>query len=169
MWASKRRQRGAAMVETAITLSLFLMLVFAIIEFSMAYFTWARSSEAARDMLRHAIVNDPAANLSGLACPGGAPVVLACNSTACADLLAVGRRVAPFLEPGNVRITYACSTAGNPDRPVEWPVTTVTLEVHGVIHRYIVPGLLGLATEQRLPAARVTRTGEDLYTEVGGS
>src|SRR3989338_6152716 len=102
MSATRRQQQGAAMVEMAITLALFLALVFAIIEFSMAYYTWARTNEAARDAARFAIVNDPVADISGLSCPGAGTVTATCAAADCAPMLEVVNRVPPFVEGGNV-------------------------------------------------------------------
>lgn len=167
--ATRRAQRGAAMVEMAITLSLFLMLVFAIIEFSMAYFTWARINEAARDAARYAIVNDPLADISGLSCPGTGEVDVTCTDAACADLMTVVHRVAPFVEAGQVHVRYGCSGAGNPERPAEMVIPEVTVEIRDVQYEFIVPVLLGVDSPMGLPTARAARTGEDLFTEDSGS
>jgi len=166
--AAMKAQRGAAMVEMAITLSLFLLLVMGIIEFALAYHTWARINEAARDGLRYAIVSTPPVNLATMTCPGGS-LEITCDATTCADLLTVTGRVAPFLQPGQVHLRYACGTVGNPARTPEQMIPEVTLEIRDVEYSFVVPSLLGLGTTLDLPAARATRTGEDLFTEVGGS
>lgn len=166
--AGRQLQRGAAMVEMAITLSLFLLLVMGIIEFALAYHTWARINEAARDGLRYAIVSTPPASLEDMTCPGGS-VELTCDATTCADLLAITGRVAPFLRPDQVHLRYACGTAGNPSRSGEQMIPEVTLEIREVEYSFVVPSLLGLGTTMSLPVARATRTGEDLFTEVGGN
>jgi len=51
--------RGAAMVEMAIVISLFLVMVLGIIEFAMAFFDWSRTVEATRAGARYAIVHSP--------------------------------------------------------------------------------------------------------------
>ncbi len=164
MLANKRNQRGAAMVEMAVTLPLFLALVFAIIEFSMAYFTWARINEAARDATRFVIVNDPLVNLATLACPGDS-IEIACDASTCAGLMTAVGRVAPFVTPDQVYVRYACSSAGNPARPIEMIIPEVTVEIRDVEYEFIVPALLGVTSPMGLPTARASRTGEDLFTE----
>jgi hypothetical protein len=57
------RQSGAAMVEMAIVISLFLVLVFGIIEFALVIFHWSKLNEATRAGARYAIVNDPACSI----------------------------------------------------------------------------------------------------------
>jgi hypothetical protein len=59
------RQQGAAMVEMAIVISTFLLLVFVIIEFALVIFHWSRLVEATRAGARYAIVNDPACDIYG--------------------------------------------------------------------------------------------------------
>lgn len=172
MWAIKRtslrRQSGAALVEMAITLSLFLLLVFAIIEFALAYNAWARINEAARDTARTAIVSNPVVDISGMPCPGGAPIDVTCTATSCATLLVATGRVAAFVQPQQVHVRYACGNAGNPSRPRAMMIPEVTVEIRDVYYPFIVPSLLGLGTSMLLPSARVTRTGEDMYTEGSG-
>lgn len=168
MLATRRKQRGAAMVEMAITISLFMMLVFGIIEFSLAYFQWTRINEAARDGARYAIVNNPVADISGLSCPGGVPVEIDCGATDCAPLMAVVQRVGTFVVPANVHVRYACSNAGNPARPAEMMIPEVTVEIRDVGYDFVVPSLLGVGATMDLPTARASRTGEDLYTEGSG-
>lgn len=163
----RRRQRGVALVETALTLAIFLMLVFAIIEFAMAYFAWARTNEAVRDGLRYAVVNNPVTDISGVACPGGEEEV-DCSGADCAPLLAVVHRVAPFVAAGQVHVRYACGDAGNPGRTGELMIPEITVEIRDVQYEFIVPGLLGVESPMTLPAARASRTGEDLFTEGGG-
>lgn len=164
---ARRGQQGAAMVEMAITLPLFLMLVLGTIEFSLAYHQWVRINEAARAGVRYAITNTPPVDLQGeLACPGGS-VDVTCDAASCVDLLEVTGRVAAFLRPDQVHLRYACGNVGNPARPVEMKIPEVTVEIRDVEYTFVVPSLLGLGTSLKLPTARATRTGEDLYTEIG--
>jgi hypothetical protein len=79
--------------------------------------------------------------------------------------MAAVHRLAPFVD--RAEITYACSDAGFPDRPV--PVPEVTVTIPDVTYEFVVPALLGVGTTITLPTARNSRTGEDLYTEGGGS
>lgn len=69
-------QQGAALVEMAIVILLFLMLVFGIFEFALVVFHWSRLDEATRAGARYAIVNDPACSVYEVAtgaynCTGG--------------------------------------------------------------------------------------------------
>lgn len=169
MSATKRKQAGAAMVEMAITLSLFMMLVFGVVEFGLAYFDWARTNEAARDAVRYAIVNDPVTDISGLTCPGGAAVTTDCTGADCAALLGVVQRIASFVPGAKVQVTYECSDAGNPARPNDMKIPAVTVRITGIQHQFVVPGILGFTeADITLPEARATRTGEDLFTGAGG-
>lgn len=58
-----KNKRGAAMVEFALVLPLFILLVFGIIEFGRAFYTWSLMSEAVREGARAGVVetNDTAA------------------------------------------------------------------------------------------------------------
>jgi len=168
----RHRQTGAAMVEMAIVLSLFLALVFGIMEFAMAYFTWHRAAEGARDGLRYAIVSGPVTSDGelGLTCPDAPPPdnveVDPCTGN-CLPLLQQIQRVAPFVEENQVVVTYACSDAGNPDRPAEILIPEVAVQIHGLTYTFIVPGIIGIGTTLNLPDITVSRTGEDLFTSAG--
>lgn len=162
-----KSQGGAAMVEMALVLSLFMLITFGIIEFALAYFTWHRASEGAREGLRYAIVSSPATGSPlGLTCPGG-QVTVTCNTAACAPILNRINRLAPFVSGDQVAIRYACSTAGNPDRPADMAIPEVSIEVTGLSYTFAVPGILGLGTTLQLPDVRASRTGEDLFTSAG--
>lgn len=155
------------MVEMAITLPLFLLLVFGIIEFSLAYHHWVRINEAARAGVRYAITSTPPIDLrNNLACPGGS-VEITCDAASCSDLLEITDRVAAFVRPDQVHLRYACGNVGNPARPAEMKIPEVTVEVRDVEYDFVVPSLLGLGTSLKLPPARATRTGEDMFTEIG--
>lgn len=53
-------------MEMAIVISLYLILVFGIIEFALIIFHWSRLVEGTRTAARYAIVNDPACNIFNL-------------------------------------------------------------------------------------------------------
>lgn len=166
MSVNKRfRQSGAAMVEMALTLALFLAIVFAIFEFALAYFKWDRAAEGARQGLRQAIVSSPATGSAlALTCPGG-QVVVQCTTADCQPILNSIQRVAPFVQGSQVSVIYACSDAGNPARPAALAIPEITVEVSGLVYTFAVPGIIGLGTTMQLPVIRVSRTGEDLYTQ----
>ncbi|MDT8403036.1 pilus assembly protein [Sulfuriflexus sp.] len=181
------------MVEMAIVISLFLALVFGIIEFSLVIFNWSRVVEATRVGARYAIVNDPACDIygtsEGVACAGG-PLVCDSASTefnpledvnvagdcefaepytidnAACSIVEQMRRQQPLIETSvgaNVKISYSCSDAGFSGLAQTIPVVKVSTS--GVQYRFIVPGILGLDNVAiTMPPFETTRTGEDLGT-----
>lgn len=165
----RRKQTGAAMVEMAIVLSLFLLLVFGIMEFAMAYFTWHRAAEGAREGLRYAIVSGPVTSDGdlGLVCPGAAVVVPDCTDSTCLPLLDEIKKVAPFVQGSQVIVTYACTNTGSPERPEALRIPEVTVQITDLIYTFAVPGIIGLGTTMNLPNVTVSRTGEDLFTSAG--
>lgn len=59
----KPRQDGAALVEFALVLLLFLMFVFAIVDFSRLLYSWQIANEATREGARYAVAcADPSSN-----------------------------------------------------------------------------------------------------------
>ena len=53
------QQRGAVMVEMALTLGIFMVILLALFEFSLLMFTWSRAVEATRLGSRLAVVSTP--------------------------------------------------------------------------------------------------------------
>lgn len=161
MRASKgvARQAGAAMVEAAIVIGIFMMVVIGILELSFYYYMWNRTGEAARDGLRFSIVNTPMTSSGTLAtCPAPDEPV-DCSGGTCAALITRMQVQAPWVQPGNVALNYACSSAGNPALPPELQVHQVSLTVSGIPQT-----LMGFPGVAELPAVTVARTGEDLST-----
>jgi len=179
---SGTKQRGAALVEFSLTMSLFLLIVFAIIEFSTLMMNVSRANEVTRELTRIAIVSDPlcdifsggcAGGVSSMICPGGAPVQLtlaeagtdcgtAADSTGCRMLTRAQAFIAD-IEASQIQVTYACSITGALDRPQVIPLITVGLI--NVTHGLMVADLLGLAeSEIPIPAFETSRTGEALFT-----
>src|SRR6185312_4836624 len=56
IWVRLRDQRGGSLVESAISISIFLMVFFAVFDFSIAFYTYHYVSDAAREGTRYAIV-----------------------------------------------------------------------------------------------------------------
>lgn len=164
-----RRQAGAAMVEMAIVLSIFIMLMLGIAEFSMAYFSWHRAAEGAREGLRYAIVSSPVTTLPDCSAATPVPSVKQCTDTDadCLPLVRHVQRIAPDVRGNQLRVTYTCSDAGNPDRPEALLIPEIELELTGLRYTFAVPGIIGLGSTMNLPVITVTRTGEDLYTPAG--
>lgn len=173
----RRGERGAALLEAALTLSVFLMLVCGIIEFTFYQSQANRAAAAARTLTRYAITNDPVCDLAGgcpdggaLVCPGGAPVGARLDQVAadCPEasprsecrMLRFAQALVPRLEAAHVRVTYACSGAGFAERPV--PIPLVTVRIAGVPHTVVSAGLVGFGPDLLLPDASYTRLGEDM-------
>lgn len=180
---SVRGQAGATMVEFAITVSLFLLLVLGLMEFTLLVLDISRANEVTRQLSRTAIVSDPVCDIfdgscpgavSGLACPDGDPVVVSLdqfNTNNCrADatdtpcrMLNAAQALLPTVQASQVEITYACSGTGFADRPRAIPLVTVALR--GLERPFLFAGFLGLDRGIEIPGFAITRTGEDLYTE----
>lgn len=160
MWASKRRQQnGAALVEAAIVMLVFLMLTLGTMELILVYFAWNRTSEAAREGVRWAVVNTPVSAGGVLPdCPAAA-VVVSCAGGTCGSLLTRMQTRYPLLQAGHVSVRYACSNTGNPALPASLKVYDVAVTVAGVPDPLLL--FLNVAT---LPSITVARTSEDMST-----
>ncbi len=173
------------MVEAAIIMSLFLALVFAIIEFAFALLKYEQAVESTRAGARFAMVSDPVCDLFGdlagsvadcpLNCTAGATndyVSINCNGAACGStdadpptgLLGAMARMIPEIAPENVNLIYACSGAGFEQRPI--PVPSITVSIEGISHPLILPTLFGFeaGVAWDIPSFSSTRLGEDLET-----
>ena len=164
------RQKGAALVEMAIVLLLFLMIVFAVLEFSIAMLRSAQLAEATRYGLRYAIVNDPLVELS--ACPDmdatEVPDVKECGTEDCEGLIEGMANIAPMIniqDDINVTVKYTCPASGYVERD---DLYLVTVTVSGAKYYPAVPGILGLGVAIDLQAFKSTRLSEDLHTAVSG-
>ncbi|MDX8406621.1 MAG: pilus assembly protein [Mariprofundus sp.] len=154
-------QRGSVMVEMAVVLPLFLALVFAIMEFSIAVFNWSLVGEATRAGARFAVVNNPACGgVTAMSCPGAAPI--SCSPSVSSPLLAEMKKLRPSLTGANVSVSYACSDTGESGRIP--PLLNVTVETTGIVYHFIVPTLLGISPTVTIPAFATTRVSEDLYS-----
>ncbi|MDX1823117.1 MAG: TadE/TadG family type IV pilus assembly protein [Thiohalomonadales bacterium] len=160
--SSRKRQRGATMVEMAITLPLFLLLVFAIIEFALIIFTWSRAVEATREGARYAIVNDPVTDISSLDCSAVTSVSTTCDKGNCTALMKRMNNLYSDLDAANVTVNYGCSSTGFPGDP--HPVREVSVSISGQEYGLIVPGILGLDSTLTLPGFTTTRVSEDLHS-----
>ncbi len=162
-----RSQRGMAIVEHTLTIVVFLLVVMAIMEFSLLMFYWARAAEASRYAGRLAIVSDPIVSVDSLDCPDGTITTINADcgsSSACEDILNQIHSFIPNIEAENIQISYSCSGAGFESRPEELLIPQVTVKLTDLQYRLVVPGLLGLPAVWRLPTMTSTRTGEDMET-----
>ncbi|ATX79919.1 TadE-like protein [Mariprofundus aestuarium] len=174
---NRPHEHGAAMVEMAIVLAIFLALVFAILEFSLLIFNWSRVIESTRAGARYAIVNSVETyggcntNVEALSCPGTDSVTctLDDSGTNSAILTEMRTKVQPgvltggSVPPGNVEITYACAEETELTERVN-PLLRVTVTVSGIQYPFVVPGLLGMNATLDMPDHSTTLTSEDLYT-----
>ena len=181
-----KTQHGAALVEFAITFLIYLMLIFAIIEFALVIFNATRLSEGTRVGARYAIVNNPACDIfdkgSGVACPGG-PLVcpdgnvevtvdscaIPASSPECQMVEEMDRLMLRYSSdaasyanrtilagPGKVVIAYSCSGVGDSLLPTSVPLITISAE--DIQHNMMLFG-----TTITLPSFSTSRTGEDLF------
>lgn len=154
------RQRGAAMVEFAIVIVVFLILVFGGMEFARMLFQWERTVEATRAGVRAAVVSDPPSGCAlPLTCPGGNA---SCSPDDPSEILQAMQFMQPALEASDIEILYECSGTGYPDRPDPIPVVTVRIREGGLVFNPILPGLFGIDASIPIPSFPSSQTGEDL-------
>ncbi len=174
----RRAMRGAALVEMAISIVLFLVLVFAIIEFALIIFDWSRVVEATRAATRFAVVNNSGVTLptcrdaTGAYQPNTSTITIPFNCTAATDACAIAKRVQDIVNLGlldssaaSLKVTYKCSDTGFSLRPNSMAIYEVTVESQGFKHPLVVPKLLGLAATWTIPAFSTTRVSEDMKTQ----
>tara|TARA_B100000676_G_C17981679_1_gene789383 strand:- start:36 stop:536 length:501 start_codon:yes stop_codon:yes gene_type:complete len=159
---SRKREQGATMIEMALTLPLFLLLVFAIIELALVIFTWTRAVDATRAGARYAIVNDPVTDISSLDCSAVTEVTTTCDVGSCTDLMNEMTALYQDLQDANVTVRYGCSSTGFSGNPQ--PIREVTISIVGQQYELLLPGLIGFDPSLTLPAFTSTRVSEDLNT-----
>lgn len=166
--ASKRwthaGQQGAVMVEMALTLGIFLVVLLALFEFSLLMFTWSKAVEATRAGSRLAVVSTPVVSLASVDCSVTQRVEVTCDNTDCGVVAARMRGLLPQLDPGQIHVAYACSDTGYALSPDELHVYDVTVSIEGFQTTLAVPGLLGFPLLVTMPDFTTTRTSEDLHT-----
>jgi len=176
-------QKGAALVEFALTVSLFLVLVLGIMEFAILMMDMSRANEMTRQLSRIAITSGAVCDIYGggcpggvdeLVCPGGSPVVVTLNqvdTNGCTDItgptgcrmMDLAETFLPGVTPSQIQVTYACSGAGFSGRP--YPIPLVTVSLQNFNRPFLFGGFLGIDAGINFPDFAVTRAGEDLYTE----
>ena len=158
---SLHKQKGTTLVEMAIVLVLFLMIIFAVMEFSIAIVRSAQLTEAVRFGARHAIVNDPLTDLSDC----GDISLVNCNSDSCPDDMIDGMaNIAPMINAqSNISVTvkYTCPDSVYVDHN---GLYLVTVAVSGAKYDLVFPSLLGLGVAINLQTFKSTRLSEDLHT-----
>lgn len=159
-----RGQDGAVMVEMALTLGIFLLILLALFEFSLLMFTWSKAVEATRAGSRLAVVSTPVTSLASLDCDVTRRIEVTCAEASCGALATRMRGLLPQLDPGQIHVIYACSDTGYAHSPDELQILDVTVSIEGFETTLAVPGLLGFPLQVAMPAFTTTRTSEDLYT-----
>jgi len=154
-----KRQRGAATVESAIIMVVFLMLVMGIIEFALLIFNASSLVEATRAGSRYLIVNEPLVTLDDECTAAVSPD---CGAGECDALLSRMQRFYSPLTADNLEITYRCSSTGYSE--AFYDIYEVELRLVDVEYEFITPGILGLDSTLILPDFRSTRLSEDLDT-----
>jgi len=97
------RQRGASMVELALVATVFLMLIFGIMDFGRALFTYHGVADAAREGSRWAMVRG--STCPAAACPSGA-------ATSSDIQTYVRSRNGTLMTPSNITVTATWSGGG---------------------------------------------------------
>lgn len=162
------RQKGASLVEMAIVLLLFLMIIFAIFEFGLVMFRSAQLAEATHGGLRYAIVNDPLTELPSCI---DADTFTQCETGSCSgetdDMIARMAAIAPLINQAGTTVTvkYSCPASGSLDHD---GLYLTTVMVSGAKYIFMIPGILGLDTAMNLQEFKSTRLSEDLHTVVTG-
>lgn len=162
------RQKGASLVEMAIVLLVFLMVIFAIFEFSIVIVRSAQLTEATRGGLRYAIVNDPLTEPP--ACTGAGAFTQCdsgtgdCRPDEMNNMITGMANIAPFINTQSdivVNVKYTCPASGTVDHN---GLYLITVTVSGAKYNFIVPGILGLGMSMDLQEFKSTRLSEDLHT-----
>jgi len=134
MRKKRNSERGATMVESGLTISLFLMLVLGIWNFGRAYHVYQIATNAAREGARFSVAPDPAT--------GQLP-----------STTAVQGRVQEFLDLGAVVVDSSNITvAQNESLTINSiPMTVTTVEVTAPFEFYGLPfGPINIRTEARM-------------------
>ncbi len=165
--ANKRKQKGATMIEMALTLPLMILIILGIVEFSLLIFTWTKGVEATREGVRYASVSTPTVDLSGLDCSDGSTstnIEADCGSDDCTDLILEMQKIMPEVSGDNVHVIYECSRTGNPDRPISMRTPEIRISIQDLTYDFIFPQIIGLGLNITMPEFTSTHTAEDLNT-----
>lgn len=131
-------ERGAALVEYAIALTVFLTSMFAVVEFGRALWVHNALSDAARRGARYAALNSPS-NVDAVK-----------NVVVYGDPAGGTQPVVPNLTPANVTVTYTDFALNK---------GTATVSVTGYQFQFVIP-IIG--TTITMPSYSTTRTGESI-------
>lgn len=152
--ANKAREKGSTLVEFAIGASVFLLVMFAIIEFGRALWVHNALADAARRAARYA-VNQPASSPAGSATSGtnvGPSIAAIRNVGVYGNPGGTGAPMVNNLTPANLDVQYSNFGVGQ---------GSVSVTVINYQHVFVVP-IIG--TTITMPNYRTTLTGESAGT-----
>lgn len=153
-------EAGAATVESALVLTVFLLLIFGIIEFSLIIFKASSLVEATRAGARYLIVNDPVVDLDGFDC-GNPPEPSSCeDNSGCNDVVSLMQKFYEPLTASQIYVGYKCSSTGYDE--AYFKIYEVQVSVKDAVYNFITPGILGMGLSITLPEFETTRISEDL-------
>jgi Flp pilus assembly protein TadG len=148
--SKKSRERGATLVEFSIGASVFLLVMFAVIEFGRALWVHNALADAARRAARYA-VNQPTTNPAGTPFNGtntGLSYMAIKNVGVYGNPGGTGAPMVNNLTPANLDVTYSDFGVGR---------GSVSVTVTNYTHTFVVP-IIG--TSIQMPDYKTTLTGE---------
>lgn len=152
--ANNAGEKGSTLVEFAIGASVFLLVMFAIIEFGRALWVHNALADAARRAARYA-VNQPASNPAGNPTTGtnvGPSIAAIRNVGVYGNPGGTGATMVNDLTPTNLDVQYSNFGVGQ---------GSVAVTITGYQHTFVVP-IIG--TTITMPDYRTTLTGESAGT-----
>ena len=150
----KTGQEGSTLVEFAIGASVFLLVMFAVIEFGRALWVHNALADAARRAARYA-VNQPASSPAGVATTGtnvGPSITAIRNVGVYGNPAGTGAAMVNDLTPGMIDVAYNDFGVGQ---------GTVAVTISGYQHQFVVPVI---GTTITMPDYKSTITGESAGT-----
>lgn len=158
------------MVEFAVTLLLFLIILMAIFEFVIMIMAFSRANEATREIARTAIISDPiyatvpegeegeeGEDEFGLDCDVGFESDLTSDHPTATRLLDRARVHLPAVTGTEILVRYECADGAS------GPIM-VTALIQNRTHRLLLPDLLKLPAQIPVPSFSTSRVGESLET-----
>lgn len=153
-WTKKSRQRGSTLVEFAIGATVFLTVMFGIIEFGRALWTHNALADAARRAARYA-VNQPASSPAGVKTTGtnvGPSLVAIRNVAVYGDPAGGSQPMVNNLTPSNIDVKYTDFGVGS---------GTLAVTITNYQFQFVVPVF---GTTITMPDYNTTLTGESAGT-----
>lgn len=150
----RSRERGATLVEFSIGASVFLMAMFAVIEFGRALWVHNALADAARRAARYA-VSQPASSPAGAATTGtnvGPSIAAIRNVGVYGNTAGTGTAMVNNLTPANIDVQYNNFGVGQ---------GTVAITITNYQHTFVVPIIGSTIT---MPDYETTLTGESAGT-----